>query len=86
VSQDDVQVTINGHMLTIRSREPVDGHEDGDWIVREHSPAQWERTLKLPHEVDGSAVTAAYKDGMLELELPKAEPAAQRQIPVQTRS
>jgi HSP20 family molecular chaperone IbpA len=87
VKQEDVQVSITGHTLTIRSREPADGAADEDnWIVQEHSPARWERRLDLPHEVDGSAISAEYSDGMLELHLPKAEPAAERRIPIRSGS
>jgi HAE1 family hydrophobic/amphiphilic exporter-1 len=82
IKQDDVQVTITGHTLSIRSREPENGAEDGDWIVHEHSPAHWARSLNLPHEVDGGAITASYKDGILELHLPKAQPEAERRIAV----
>jgi HSP20 family protein len=87
VKQEDVQVSITGHSLTIRSRDHQNGsssHEDGHWIVHEHSPARWERTLNLPHEVDGSAISAEYRDGMLELWLPKAQPEAERRIPVRS--
>jgi HSP20 family protein len=85
VKQDDVQVAITGHTLTIRSRDDADGagaHDD--WIVHEHSPEHWARSLNLPHEVDGSAISAEYKDGILELWLPKAEPEAERRIPVRS--
>ncbi|HEY1297942.1 MAG TPA: efflux RND transporter permease subunit [Chloroflexota bacterium] len=83
VKQDDVQVVVNGHTLTIRSRDRSEAPDD-EWIVHEHSPSQWERSLNLPYEVDGSAISAEYKDGMLELCLPKAEPRAERRIPVKS--
>ncbi|MBV9580671.1 MAG: Hsp20 family protein, partial [Chloroflexi bacterium] len=83
VKQEDVQVVVNGHTLTIRSREGGESTDD-DWLVHEHSPAHWERTLNLPYEVDGSAISAEYQDGILELWLPKAEPQAERRIPVRS--
>jgi len=82
VRQEDVQVAVTGHTLTIRSRDQQS--EDGEWLVREHSPAHWERSLNLPHEVDASAISAEYKDGILELSLPKAEPETERRIPVRS--
>jgi HSP20 family molecular chaperone IbpA len=88
VKLEDVDVSMTGHTLSIRNRQPENGaakyHEDGRWLVHEHSPQHWERTLNLPHEVDGSAVTARYTDGILELWLPKARPDAQRKIPVRS--
>jgi HSP20 family protein len=83
VKQEDVQVAISGHTLTIRGSDGQNGaNAEGDWIVREHSPEHWERSLNLPHEVDGSAIRADYKDGILELRLPKAQPETERRIPV----
>jgi HSP20 family molecular chaperone IbpA len=103
VKQDDVQVVVHGHTLTIRSRDGGDGTTYGNgangangnaasdadhdtWIVHEHSPEHWERSLNLPHEVDESAISAEYRDGILELCLPKAEPRAERRIPVTSGS
>jgi HSP20 family protein len=84
VKQDDVKVAISGHTLTIRSCNGHDGDRisDDEWIVQEHSPKDWERSLDLPHEVDGSAVSAEYRDGILELCLPKADPETSRPIPI----
>jgi HSP20 family protein len=111
VKQEDVQVIVHGHALTIRSRDAgvegpdtnganganggangnvANGAKDGsgsdEWLVHEHSPEHWERSLNLPHEVDESAISAEYKDGILELLLPKAEPQAERRIPVRSGS
>ena len=83
VKQDDVQVVVNGHTLTIRSRDGSAASDD-EWIVHEHSPEHWERSLNLPNEVDDSAISAEYHDGILELCLPKAEPRAERRIPVKS--
>jgi HSP20 family protein len=105
VKQEDVQVLVHGHTLTIRSRDAgaegsesnganganganraKDGSGSDEWLVHEHSPEHWERSLNLPHEVDESAISAEYKDGILELLLPKAEPQAERRIPVRSGS
>jgi len=83
VKQDDVQVVVYGHTLTIRSRDGSAASDD-EWIVYEHSPEHWERSLNLPNEVDDSAISAEYHDGILELCLPKAEPRAERRIPVKS--
>jgi HSP20 family molecular chaperone IbpA len=83
VKQDDVQVVVNGHTLTIRSRDDS-AVADDEWIVHEHSPSHWERSLNLPQDVDDSAISAEYRDGILELCLPKAEPRAERRIPVKS--
>jgi HSP20 family molecular chaperone IbpA len=94
VKREDVQVSVHGHALTIRSRDGgIDAAEAADakgapdqWLVHEHSPEHWERTLNLPHEVDESAISADYRDGILELCLPKEQPEGERRIPVRSGS
>jgi HSP20 family protein len=82
VKQDDVQVSIHGHTLTIRGQRQPDGEGDQGWVMREYTPGAWERSMVLPQEVDSKEVTASYEDGILELRLPKAGPASSRQVPI----
>jgi HSP20 family protein len=84
--QEDVEVSIEGHRLTIRAASDGNGREDASWLVREYGPGTWERTLALPQEVDSGGVDASYIDGILELQLPKVRPAPRRVIPIRNRS
>jgi HSP20 family molecular chaperone IbpA len=82
VKQDDVQVSIHGHTLTIRGQRQPDAEANERWVMREYTPGAWERSMVLPHEVESKDVTASYEDGILELRLPKAGPASGRQVPI----
>jgi HSP20 family molecular chaperone IbpA len=89
VKMEDVDVSVDTRTLTIRGtrRSHGDGDGDGDgdgaWVVQEYDAADWERSMALPAEVDGSGVTASYEDGILELRLPKTETAtATRKVPI----
>lgn len=48
----------------------------------ERSAGKFSRTITLPAEIDGSNVSAQYKNGMLSITLPKAEAAKPKQITV----
>jgi HAE1 family hydrophobic/amphiphilic exporter-1 len=80
IKQDDVEVSIHGHTLTIRG-ERHDG-DAGSYLVHEYESGQWQRSMALPQEVESKAVTARYADGILELRLPKAGPGDGRTVPI----
>jgi HSP20 family molecular chaperone IbpA len=88
IKQEDVEVSIHAHTLTIRGqrRGGDDGHTDGSYVVQEHPTGRWERSMVLPHEVESAGVTASYEDGILELRLPKAGPTATRTVPINGHS
>jgi HSP20 family protein len=83
VKQQDVDVSIHGHTMTIRSQRHEDSGKDGDhWVMQEYGSGSWERSMTLPQEVESGAVTARYEDGILELRLPKAGPESRRNVPI----
>jgi hydrophobic/amphiphilic exporter-1 (mainly G- bacteria), HAE1 family len=82
IKQDDVQVSIHGHTLTIRGQRLPDAQPGERWVMREYATDHWERSMVLPQEVESKDVTASYEDGILELRLPKAGPASRRQVPI----
>jgi len=69
--KEDVNVEIDGGMLTIsgrRSEEEVD--ERDDFYRSERSYGEFYRALPLPENVSGEACEASFKDGVLEVTLP----------------
>ncbi|HVE48152.1 MAG TPA: Hsp20/alpha crystallin family protein [Casimicrobiaceae bacterium] len=85
VAKDDIQVTIDGHQVTIaaeakREAERKDGARS--LHVERHS-GSWFRSFTLPTEVDEAASTAKYDNGVLELTLAKRGPQAARKLSIQ---
>ncbi len=77
VSMSDNTVTIKGTM----SRE--EREEKGDFYRCEISRGAYARTVTLPAPVDGAKAKAKFKDGVLELTLPKLEKTKRRSIAVE---
>jgi HSP20 family protein len=72
IEKDDLSVTVTDRTLTIKgeSRHEEESGE-GELHRREIRTGSFARTLTLPEDVDGSKAKANYKDGLLELRLPK---------------
>ena len=83
VKKEDIQISLHEGVLTV-SGERKDERErkEGDTFRSERGVGKFERSVKLHTATDQSKVTASYKDGILTIELPKAEEAKPRQIAV----
>jgi len=83
VAQKDIQVKLEGELLTIRAERAREQSESQNGIHRfERAYGSFERTFTVTAPVRGDQVQATYKDGVLEVRLPKAEEAKAREIEV----
>jgi HSP20 family protein len=84
VEKKDLDVTMSDNTVTIKgSVKHEEKEEKGDYYRREISEGSYARTVMLPAEVDGSKAKAQFKDGLLELTLPKVEKSKRRSIAVE---
>ncbi|MEW6218191.1 MAG: Hsp20/alpha crystallin family protein [Thermodesulfobacteriota bacterium] len=80
IETKDVDISLEGDVLTIRGekRREIE-HKEGECICRsERFFGSFCRSLRLPEEVDAGAVEAHYKDGILEVVLPRSPEAKAR--------
>jgi HSP20 family protein len=83
VEKKDLQVELSGEMLTIRGeRRREEKEEKGNYFHSEIAHGTFSRTLRLPQEVALDKVTAEFRDGLLEVHLPKNAPTEHRKIEV----
>ena len=85
VKKDDIQVTIDGAEVTL-SAEVKRGREasqDERVLHTERVFGKLTRSFTLPQEVDEAKAEAKFRDGVLELTLPKKAAAARKQISIQ---
>jgi HSP20 family molecular chaperone IbpA len=82
VAPDDVEVTLERRVLTIRGRCR---HAEPDAlraVHREFEPGDYERAFTLAEDFDEAAIQASMKDGVLTLTLPRVAEARPRTIRV----
>jgi HSP20 family protein len=80
MKREDIHLTFENNVLTLsgeRAAEPVDGVQRSE---RFHG--QFTRSFTLPPTVDGSRITAAYKNGVLTVRVPQREETKPKQIEV----
>jgi len=85
VKKEDIDVTVHDGVLTINaeSRYEHEEKEEGRVIRQERRYGKYVRTIRLGKDVDDSSVKANYKDGVLELELPKVEEVKPKKIAIE---
>jgi HSP20 family protein len=85
VRKEDIQVSVDGAQVTLTSevkREREAGPDERVLHV-ERAYGKATRSFTLPQELDEAKVEARYRDGVLELTLPKKAAAARKQITIQ---
>ena len=72
MKKEEIEVTVTGDLLTISGkREKEEKVERKDYHRLERMAGAFSRSLKLPFEVELDKVTAAFRDGVLEIRAPK---------------
>ncbi|MBI3574535.1 MAG: Hsp20/alpha crystallin family protein [Gammaproteobacteria bacterium] len=84
VKKEDIQITLENGVLTIaaETRSEKETKEGGHVLRQERRYGKYVRSLRMGTQVDGDRLKASYKDGVLELVLPKAEAAKPKKITV----
>jgi HSP20 family protein len=84
VRPEDASVTLQGHVLTIRGEIGTASVGQGQrWLLHELRGGSFYRTVSLPATVDTEQSTARFRQGILELTLPKQATMRPRQIQIQ---
>jgi HSP20 family protein len=85
VQPEDVKLSLENNLLTIRGEKKQEAEERSERVHRyERSYGTFERAFVLPSTVDGDKISAQYQNGILTILVPKAERARPREIPVQS--
>ena len=83
IKKEDVKVTVEGGVLTLQGERRQEKEEKGKRFHRvERSYGSFVRSFTLPESVDEGGVKAEFKDGILNLHLPKTEKVKPKAIEV----
>lgn len=83
VREKDVHVSITGDMLTVKGERRFEsGVKDEGYYRLERVYGKFERSVPLPIPVQADKVKATYRDGVLEIRLPKVEEVKPKEIKI----
>lgn len=87
VKKDDLDITYQDGVLTINAETSKEEKEEkgGRVIRQERRYGKFVRSMRLGDTVDPDKIKADYKDGVLDLVVPKAEKVKPRKIDVQVK-
>ncbi|APG59998.1 Hsp20/alpha crystallin family protein [Christiangramia salexigens] len=77
-AKEDFNIELDNDVLTISSeskKENESTDEKGRFTRREFSYSSFKRAFSLPESVETTKISASYKNGVLEISLPKKEEA-----------
>jgi HSP20 family protein len=85
VKKEDIQVSIDGAQVTLAAevKREREASQDERELHTERVYGKLSRSFTLPQEVDEAKAQAKFKDGVLELTLPKKAAAQRKQIAIQ---
>lgn len=73
MKKEDVRLTVENDVLAISGERKFEKEEKGNKYHRiERAYGSFVRSFSLPEDADGSKVSADYKDGLLQVHLPKS--------------
>lgn len=83
VNPEDIEVSVEGNILTLSgSRRPDELKEGEKYHRRERGYGQFTRSLQLPFDVNAEGVEASFKNGVLHISLPRVEEQKPKKIAV----
>jgi HSP20 family molecular chaperone IbpA len=82
VDEKTVNVELEKNILTISGRVEDGKVKDYNLVFSEYEVGDYERTFTLSDEIDRDKIKATVKQGVLRLELPKAEKVKPRKIKI----
>lgn len=83
ITPDNLNVTLEDNVLTIKGEIAADENvEDAHYHLRERRYGSFSRSLRFPVDVNAEAIEATYQNGVLSLDVPKAEEVKPKQISI----
>jgi HSP20 family protein len=83
VDKKDIKITLSDNILSIRGeRKEEKETKKEDYYCSERVQGSYSRTIALPVEVDSKKIKASFKNGVLEVILPKAEKVTPKEIEI----
>jgi HSP20 family protein len=84
VKKEDVKVDLSNDILTVQGEKKMEKEvKEGNVYRAERSYGTFLRSFRLPGAIESEKVKAEYRNGILQLSIPKSESAKTKQIQIQ---
>jgi HSP20 family protein len=82
VDEKDLHVTFEDGLLTVSGERQFERKDDSNYHRIERSYGSFTRTFTLPRNIEAGQIVADYRNGVLEIAIPKKEEARPKQIDI----
>jgi HSP20 family protein len=82
MDEKDLRVTFEDGILTVSGERQFERKDDRNYHRIERAYGTFTRTFTLPRSVDAAQILANYRNGVLEIEIPKKEESRPKQIQI----
>ena len=83
MDKNEIEVNLSGSVLTLKGEKKKEQEvEEKDYYRSERSYGAFLRTVDLPKDVQADKIKASFKNGVLEVRLPKTQEAKTKEIKV----
>ena len=82
VDEKDLRITFEDGVLTVTGERQFERKDDRNYHRIERSYGTFTRTFTLPRSIDATRIVASYRNGVLEIEIPKKEESRPKQIQI----
>ncbi len=85
LSQDDIDITVQDTMISIRGEfSDHDTDDDLTWHRRERPKGKFSRSIELPFRIDADQVDARFENGVLTVEMQRPEDEKPKRIAIKS--
>jgi HSP20 family protein len=86
MKEEDIDISVVGDTLTIKGERRAESEvQEDDYYYCERSYGSFSRSIAIPSNVDAQKIGANYKDGVLEVSLPKTPEVKPKKISVSAK-
>lgn len=83
MTKDDIKISVQDNIITLKGEKKQEKEEkDANYHRIERNYGSFCRSFNLPTAVKADKIKATYKDGVLQVNLPKTEEVKPKEIPI----
>ena len=83
VDKNDIKIDLKDRLLTLSGERTYDNEvNEENYYRRERTYGKFQRAFTLPADVDSDKIKAEYKDGVLQIEVPKPEEKKAKRVTI----